>query len=110
MPLETEVPVLIKHVFLIMIICSAVPLIITGLRSKSKALYWIVAQFIMLLICFFMFFKLIQGEKLFPSAAFSSNKTLMLLIIGISWIISMVFMIIGVTISLKDKREKGEEV
>lgn len=79
--------------------------LILYLRTKNKGLLWFTPQSLMLGLGLYFFNRLIDNHLTVPTAILSEENTLMLGLMVLSFIISMIFMIIGILRILKNERK-----
>ena len=103
MALEQETKGLIMLGFIIILAIVAVSIILLWNKTKNQGLLWFLPQLVMLSLCLYLFIKLINNEKTVSPIMLSEENSLIIGFMGISWALSMIFMTIGITMSIKNK-------
>jgi len=101
--LEQETKGLIMLGFIIILAIVAVSIILLWNKTKNQGLLWFLPQLVMLSLCLYLFIKLINNEKMVSPVMLSEENSLIVGFMGISWTLSMIFMTIGITMSIKNK-------
>jgi hypothetical protein len=101
--LEQETKGLIMLGFIITLAIVAVSIILLWNKTKNQGLLWFLPQLVMLSLCLHLFIKLINNEKTVSPVMLSEENSLIVGFMGISWALSMIFMMIGITMSIKNK-------
>ena len=78
-------------------------LILLFIKSKNKGLLWFIPQLGMLILCLYFFISLINTSDTVPTAMLSEENSLLIGYLGISWALSMLFMVLGITSIIKNK-------
>lgn len=107
MALEQETKGLIMLGFIIILAIVAVSIFLLWKKTKNRGLLWFLPQLLMLSSCLYLFIKLINNERTVSSVMLSEENSLLVGSMGISWALSMIFMTIGITITLKNKSKMG---
>ncbi len=97
MPLEQEASGLILAGFVFIIAATSISLWILWRRSGNKGLLWFLPQLVMLSVSMFFFMQLINNEVNIPSVMLSEENTLTVGMMCISWCLSMIFMVVGIS-------------
>lgn len=103
MLLEQETKWLVIFGFIIIVIIVAVSILSLWIKTKNKGLLWFMPQLVMLSLCLYFFLQLVNNQVTVSQVMLSEENSLMVGFIGISWSLSMVFMTLGITVSVKNK-------
>lgn len=103
MPLEQEIKVLVMLGFIITVVIVAASIFFLWNKTKNNGLLWFFPQLVMLSLCLHFFLNLANNQVTAPPVMLSEENSLMVGIIGVCWALSMIFMMIGVTVSIKNK-------
>lgn len=103
MLLEQETKGLVILGFIIIVIIVAVSILLLWNKTRNRGLLWFLPQLMMLSLCLYFFLKLVNNQVTVSPVMLSEENSLMVGAIGISWALSMIFMVIGVTVSIKNK-------
>ena len=89
--------------FFIILSIVFIYLILLFTKRKNKGLLWFIPQLAMLILCFYFFISLINTLTTVPTAMLSEENSLLIGCLSISWALSMLFMILGITSITKNK-------
>ena len=103
MLLEQETKGLVILGFIIIVIIVAVSILLLWNKTRNRGLLWFLPQLMMLSLCLYFFLKLVNNQVTVSPVMLSEENSLMVGAIGISWALSMIFMVIGVTVSINNK-------
>lgn len=103
MPLEQESKGLVILGFIIIVTIVAVSILLLWNKTRNRGLLWFLPQIVMLSLCLYFFLRLVNNQVRVSPVMLSEENSLMVGAIGISWALSMIFMAIGVTVSVKNK-------
>ena len=103
MLLEQGTTTFLLLVFFIVLSIITLWVILLFTKSKNKGLLWFIPQLTMLILCFYFFISLINTHTTVPTAMLSEENSLLIGYLGISWSLSMLFMILGITSITKNK-------
>lgn len=103
MLLEQETKGLVILGFIIIVIIVAISILLLWNKTRNRGLLWFLPQLMMLSLCLYFFLKLVNNQVTVSPVMLSEENSLMVGAIGISWALSMIFMVIGVTVSIKNK-------
>ena len=103
MALEQETKGLIMLGFIIILVIVAVSIFLLWNKTKNRGLLWFLPQLVMLSLCLYLFIALINNEKTVSPVMLSEENSLIVGFMSISWGLSMIFMTIGITMSIKNK-------
>jgi len=105
MLLEQEIKGLIILGFIIIILIVFISILLLWKKTRNRGLLWFIPQLATLSLCLNLFLKLINNQITVPPVMLSEENSLMVGFIGISWGLSMIFMTLGITVSIKNKPE-----
>lgn len=103
MPMEQEVRVYIITGSCLVIIISLILLIYWLIKYKEKNIIWFVAHFLALALSLFLLIDLLIGPNFSNHNMASEENSLQLALIGISWVVSIVFLLKGILEFIKQK-------
>lgn len=101
MSLEQEAKGLVILGFMIIVGIVAVSILLLWNKTKNRGLLWFFPQLMMLSLCLYFFLKLVNNQATVSPAMLSEENSLMLGYIGISWAVSMIFMLLGIISTVK---------
>ena len=100
MALEQEIKGILVFGFTLILSLVGISIFILWNKTKNKGLLWFIPQLLMLILCLYFFVNLINNASSVSIAMISEENSLMMGLIGISWALSMIFMTIGLFVSL----------
>ena len=103
MPMEQEVRGYIITGSCLVIIISLILLIYWLIKYKEKNIIWFVAHFLTLALSLFLLIDLLIGPNFSNHNMASEENSLQLALIGISWVVSIVFLLKGILEFIKQK-------
>lgn len=103
MLLEQETKGLIIFGIIIIVIIVAISILLLWNKTRNKGLLWFLPQLVMLSLCLYFFLQLVNNQVTVSPVMLSEENSLMVGFIGISWALSMVFMTLGIIVSVKNK-------
>lgn len=103
MLLEQETKGLVILGFVITVLIVSICILLLWNKTKNKGLCWFLPQLVMLSLCVYFFLELINNQITVATAMLSEENSLMVGFIGISWALSMIFMIFGIVATIKYK-------
>ena len=103
MLLEQGTTTLIILGFFIILSIVFIWLILLFNKNNNRGLLWFIPQLAMLILCLYFFISLINTSATVPTAMLSEENSLLIGCLGISWALSMLFMILGITSITKNK-------
>ncbi len=101
MLLEQETKALVVFGFVIILIIVASSILLLWNKTRNKGLFWFIPQLMMLSLCLYLFLKLVNNQVNISPIMLSEENSLMVGLIGLSWALSMVFMMLGISLSVK---------
>ena len=107
MLLEQETQGLVILGFIIIVIIVAISILLLWNKTRNRGLLWFLPQLVMLSLCLHFFLQLVNNQVTVSPVMLSEENSLMVGFIGISWALSMIFMTLGITVSVKNKSTGG---
>jgi hypothetical protein len=106
MVVEQETQSLIIFGFSIVLVIVIFSIFFAWRKTKNRVLLWFIPQLIMLSICLLLFLQLIHNQNTVPAAMLSEENSLTIGLMGISWALSMIFMMVGIISMSTTKQAK----
>lgn len=101
MLLEQETKALVVFGFVIILIIVASSILLLWNKTRNKGLFWFIPQLMMLSLCLYLFLQLVNNQVKISPVMLSEENSLMVGLIGLSWALSMIFMMLGISMSVK---------
>mgnify|MGYP007128484525 CR=1 FL=1 len=101
MQLEQGVETLLLFGFSIILVIVAIFIFFLFFKYKNKGLLWFIPQLLLLCLCCYLFLLLTKNKSFVSHAMLSEENSLIIGYLGISWALSMFFMILGISSILK---------
>lgn len=105
MAIEQGTKSLLVFGFIIVLGIVALCICLLWKKTKNNGLLWFIPQLVMLSLCLILFIRLINNQRMIPSAMLSEENSLFIGLIAISWALSMVLMTIGIIVSFKIRKD-----